>query len=89
MTSSKSTIHQHSKKRSKLLSYEPKDLSKVFLGKSFGWDSLVCLTTEAVRLSKRKFVFKVLKDSTIALEAHILHFNKLYNVASINYHLIV
>ena len=89
MTSSKSTIHQHSKNSSQLLSYEPKDLSKVFLGKSFGWASLVCLTTEAVRLSKRKFVFKVLKDSTIALEAHILHFKKLYNVASINYHLIV
>ncbi len=53
MTCSNLTIHQHSKKGSKLLSYEQKDLSK------------------------RKFVFKVLKDSTIALEAHILHFKKL------------
>lgn len=84
MTSSKSTIHQHSKKSSQLLSYEQKDLSKVFLGKSFCSCSLVCLTTEAVRLSKRKFVFKVLKDSTIALEAHILHFKQLQNVASTN-----
>lgn len=37
-------------------------MSTVCVGKSFGWASLVCLTTEAVRLSKRKFVFKVLKD---------------------------
>jgi len=77
MTCSNLTIHLHAKNRSKLLSYEQKDLSKVFLGKSFCWASLVCLTTEAVRLSKRKFVFEVLKDSTIALEAHILHFKQL------------
>ena len=77
MSCSNLTIHQHSKNRSKLLSYEQKDLSKVFLGKSFCWASLVFLTTEAVRLSKRKFIFKVLKDSTIALEAHILHFKQL------------
>ena len=37
-------------------------MSTVCVGKSFGWASLVCLTTEAVRLSKRKSVFKVLKD---------------------------
>ena len=42
------------------------------------------LSYEQKDLSKRKFVFKVLKDSTIALEAHILHFKKLQNVASIN-----
>ena len=35
------------------------------------------LSYEQKDLSKRKFVFKVLKDSTIALEAHILHFKKL------------
>ena len=34
----------------KFRSYEQKDLSKVFLGKSFCLCSLVCLTTEAVRL---------------------------------------